>query len=207
MSDGDRSVFVNCPFDPQYRPFFYAMVFTIIRSGFIVRSALEADNAADNRLDKICRIIGECRYAVHDLSRTETRGDPPLPQFNMPLELGLFLGARKYGGAKHRQKSCIVFDRDKFRYQAFISDIAGQDIHSHGQNIATLVAELAGWLRMLSKDGNVPGGRTIAQELAEFNSHHLPGLLLWDDLDADEMTFADYRQIVTRYLIARRPAV
>lgn len=43
------------------------MVFTVIRSGFVARCALETDNAADNRFEKICRIIGECRYAGQDI--------------------------------------------------------------------------------------------------------------------------------------------
>ena len=93
MAAENRDVFVNCPFDTDYRPLFNAIVFTIIRSGFRARCALEADNAAENRFDKICKIISECRYGVHDISRTEVDGNPPLPRFNMPLELGLFLGA------------------------------------------------------------------------------------------------------------------
>ena len=131
MAAENRDVFVNCPFDTDYRPLFNTIVFTIIRSGFRARCALEADNAAENRFDKICKIVSECRYGVHDISRTEVDGNPPLPRFNMPLELGLFLGAKKYGGARHREKSCIIFDREPYRFQRYISDIAGQDIHAH----------------------------------------------------------------------------
>jgi hypothetical protein len=65
-------------------------------------------------------------YGVHDTSRTEVDGEPPLPRFNMPLELGLFLGARKYGGREHRPKSCIIFDRELHRFQRYISDIAAK---------------------------------------------------------------------------------
>lgn len=116
-ADINRDVFVNCPFDSQYRSFFYAIVFTVIRSGFVARCALETDNSADNRFDKICQIIKECRYGIHDISRTEADGNPPLPRFNMPLELGVFLGAKKYGGPAHRSKSCIIFDREPYRRQ------------------------------------------------------------------------------------------
>jgi hypothetical protein len=73
-ADTNRDVFVNCPFDDQYREFFYAIVFTVIRSGFVARCALETDNSADNRFDKICQIIKECRYGIHDISRTEPDG-------------------------------------------------------------------------------------------------------------------------------------
>jgi hypothetical protein len=123
MAPSRRHVFVNCPFDEGYEDFFDAAVFTIIRSGFVARCARETDNAADNRFDKICRIIQECRYGVHDISRTETDGNPPLPRFNMPLELGVFLGAKRYGDSRQRLKSCIVFDREPYRFQRYISDI------------------------------------------------------------------------------------
>src|SRR5450432_3378790 len=105
MARRARDVFVNCPFDDEYRPLFQAAVFAIVRSGFVARCALETDNAAHNRFDKICKIIGECRYGVHDISRTEVDGDPPLPRYNMALELGIFLGAAKYGAAAQRKKS------------------------------------------------------------------------------------------------------
>ncbi len=87
-----RDVFVNCPFDTTYKPIFKAIVFTVTRSGLRARCALETDNAANNRLTTICDIINECRYGIHNISRTKTDGAPPLPRFNMPLELGLFLG-------------------------------------------------------------------------------------------------------------------
>ena len=42
---------------------------------------------------------------------------------------------KKYGGVKHRNKSCIILDREQYRFQRYISDIAGQDVHSHGGEV------------------------------------------------------------------------
>ncbi len=201
MAGENRDVFVNCPFDAEYRQLFYAMVFTVIRSGFVARCALETDNAADNRFDKICRIIGECRYGIHDISRTELGGDPPLPRFNMPLELGVFLGAKKYGGAKHRNKSCIIFDREQYRFQRYMSDIAGQDIHSHQGDIDRLIVELATWLRAQSGDAHVPGGVAISAEFAAFNLT-LPAIYAARQLEPAEVTFGDFSAVVVQYLTA-----
>ena len=67
----ERAVFINCPFTPDYRAHFRAIIFTIIRSGFTPRCALETDDGSENRFDKICKIIGECRYGIHDISKTE----------------------------------------------------------------------------------------------------------------------------------------
>jgi hypothetical protein len=199
MADSNRDVFINCPFDDGYKLLFNAVVFTIIRSGFVPRCALETDNDADNRFEKICQIIKECRYGVHDISRTEADGEPPLPRFNMPLELGVFLGAKKYGGPKHRLKSCIIFDRERYRFQRYISDIAGQDIHTHGGRVGALITELATWLRTHSRDANVPGGVAIAEEFETFTAA-LPKICGARRLDPTEVTFGDYSAIVAQYL-------
>ena len=117
----------------------------------------------------------------------------------MPLELGLFLGAKRYGNRPQREKRCIVFDREQYRYQRYISDIAGQDIHSHRGNEQTVIEELAAWLRAQSGDRSVPGGRAIATEYATFKAE-LPTVCMARGLEIDELTFADYADIVVQYL-------
>jgi hypothetical protein len=124
------NVFINCPFDAGYRDLFRAVVFTVIDCGFKARCALEFDDGSEVRMDKIERLIGECRYGIHDLSRTELDPTHRLPRFNMPLELGLFLGAKRFGGNDHKQKNCLILDIEQFRYQKFISDLGGQDVRA-----------------------------------------------------------------------------
>jgi hypothetical protein len=46
-------------------------------------------------------------------------------------KLGLFLGAKTFGRRGSRAKVCLILDRQKYRYQKFCSDIAGQDIEAH----------------------------------------------------------------------------
>jgi hypothetical protein len=88
-------VFINCPFDEEFTPVFYAIVFAVYRCGFRPRSALEEDNGLNNRLGKIEKLIGECQFGIHDISRTESNSKA-LPRFNMPFELGIFWGAEKF---------------------------------------------------------------------------------------------------------------
>ena len=146
-----EDVFINCPFSDDYDSYFKAILFTVIRSGFNPRCAREDDDGGDVRFDKICRIIEDCKYGIHDISKTESAGEPPLPRFNMPLELGLFLGARKYGDAEQALKKAIIFDREPYRYQKFISDISGQDIHAHNNDVGQLIIGVAAWLRRAAK--------------------------------------------------------
>jgi hypothetical protein len=197
----ERDVFINCPFSPDYRENFQATVFVVVRSGFTPRCALENDDGGEVRIDKICRIIAECRYGVHDISKTEPDRTSGLPRFNMPLELGLFLGARKFGGRVQTRKKALILDIERFRYQAFISDIAGQDIHAHRGDFHRLIEEVAAWLRDEAQDPDVPGGRAIAVEFERFLIE-LPAIAGTKRLEPDELTFKDLRAITTEWIIA-----
>ena len=93
------SVFINCPFDRQYQPLFDAVVFCVVACGFEPRCTLELTDAGEVRIENIYRLIGQCNHSIHDISRTEVDDQPyQLPRFNMPLELGIFLGAKRFGG-------------------------------------------------------------------------------------------------------------
>ena len=115
-------VFINCPFDEEYKEMFYAIIFTIYSCGFTPRSALEEDNALNNRLSKIELIIKECRFGIHDISRIETNMNG-LPRFNMPFELGIFFGAKFFGDNEHQKKAAIILEKTKHSYQQYISDL------------------------------------------------------------------------------------
>jgi hypothetical protein len=197
----ERAVFINCPFTPDYRAHFRAIIFTVVRSGFTPRCALETDDSSENRFEKICKIIEECCYAVHDISKTEPDPTSRLPRFNMPLELGLFLGAKRFGGRSQRTKKCIIFDSKPYRYQQFISDIAGQDIHAHDDRLTTLIEQVATWFRDEVRDPNVPGGRAIATEHEKFTTV-IPDICGVKRLDPEELTFQGYRAMAAEWIVA-----
>lgn len=195
-----RDVFINCPFSADYQEFFDAIIYTVVRSGFEPRCARENDDGGEVRIDKICRIIGESRYSVHDISKTEPDPASGLPRFNMPLELGLFLGARKFGGRRHKHKKALIFDKTLHRYQAFISDIAGQDVHSHKGDVVSLIVQIAGWLRDEARDASVPGGNAIAVEFRRFQAD-LPNIAKSKRLEREELTFKDLIGIAAFWIL------
>jgi hypothetical protein len=196
-----KDVFINCPFDSSYRPIFNAIVFAVCELGFRARCALEIDDAGDTRLDKITRIIGECKYGIHDISATELNPAIHLPRFNMPLELGLFLGCKRYGSPSQRSKSLLILDREPYRYRNFISDVSGQDIHAHGADPNRAIIEVRNWLA--SKGGILPGGTTIQKHYARFVTM-LPAMCQALALDSDELTFTDLSWVINRWLISTR---
>ena len=195
-----EDVFINCPFSDDYDSYFKAILFTVIRSGFNPRCAREDDDGGDVRFDKICRIIEDCKYCIHDISKTEAYGEPPLPRFNMPLELGLFLGARKYGDAEQALKKAIIFDREPYRYQKFISDISGQDIHAHNNDVGQLIIGVAAWLRRASKRKTVPDGTAIADEYAVFMDN-LPIMLAARQMQPQDLTYDDDITFIAEWLV------
>lgn len=140
-------VFINCPFDDDYAPIFHALIFAIYACGFRARTARELDDGGQTRIDKLYGIIEECRYGIHDLSRTELDPAHQLPRFNMPLELGILLGAKRYGDIGQKVKRLLILDVEQYRYQRFVSDLAGMDIHKHGGDPMRAVRETRDWLR------------------------------------------------------------
>ena len=193
------NVFLNCPFDSDYKQLFDAMVFAVHDCGFIARCALEEEDASQVRIDKIYNIIADCRYGIHDISRTELDEASDLPRFNMPLELGVFLGAKKFGINGQKGKNCLILDKEQYRYQQFISDIAGQDIQAHNNNPEEIVTVVRNWLRNASKRQTIPSGSIIWRHYQEF-MEDLPQLAQECQLEVDELIFNDYLLMLTRWL-------
>src|ERR1700738_4627256 len=127
MARTPEGVFINVPFDRSYLKLFHALVFTVHECGFVSRCALESDDGSEIRISKLYKIISDCSLGIHDLSRTTLDRVNRLPRFNMPLELGVYLGAKHFGDETHRRKSALILERERYRYQKYCSDLAGQD--------------------------------------------------------------------------------
>lgn len=193
-------VFINCPFDADFKLIFQALIFTIFACGFRPRSARELDDGGQTRIDKLYGLIEDCRYGIHDLSRTELDNTNKLPRFNMPLELGLFLGAKRYGDKAQRDKRLLILDVERFRYQKFISDLAGMDIHEHGSKPETAVRETRDWLANVSRR-QISSGEKIVRSYLQFNAD-LPALAAALEFDANSIPYVDFERIVVGWLTA-----
>lgn len=200
---GARDVFINCPFDPSYKPLFDAIVFTVYELGFVARCALEIDDASEVRLEKIKRIIAQCPFGIHDISSVGLGQATKLPRFNMPLGLGLFLGCKFYGSGMNRNKACLILDSDPYRYRASISDISGQDIHAHGGDVNRLIFEVRNWLVAASKTKSLPGGAEVFSRYQRFQSE-LPEICKRLKRKPKDLTFLDFSETVEIWLKAGR---
>jgi hypothetical protein len=196
----EYGVFINCPFDEPYRPVFEAVVFAVHDCGYVARCSLEVTDASQVRIEKIAAIIAGCNFGIHDISRTELDTESRLPRFNMPLELGLFLGAKRFGSQKHRSKTCLILDVERYRYQRFISDIAGQDIAAHRGNPDEAIKAVRDWLSAATSSSvKIPGGTAISRRYRTFRDE-LSAACESLQLRAEELTFSDYVVQVEEWL-------
>jgi hypothetical protein len=117
----------------------------------------------------------------------------------MPLELGIFLGAERYGVGVQKRKSCLILEHDPYRYQKFCSDIAGQDIRAHGNTVARAITLVRDWLRAARPNPRMPGGNTIAQRYIRFRGD-FPGMCAEQGVDRGSPLFLDYRTLVAGWL-------
>jgi len=193
------AVFVNCPFDSSYRPMFEAIVSTVLALGFDVRCALERDTGTEERLRKISRVIGECRFGIHDVSFMRVDKKTRLPRYNMVFELGLFLGCCEYGGQQQASKSCLILDRERWRYRNSISDLSGRDIKAHGGKRLKAITVVRDWLATESGLSELPGGRFVVGQYVRFRKQ-LPQLCNSMRRKAAELTFNDYCEMVRVWL-------
>ncbi len=185
-----NDVFINCPFDESYDGFLYAICFTILYCGFVPRSALESTDAGIVRIEKINSIIEQSNFGIHDLSFTHLDPHNQLPRFNMPFELGLFLGCRRFGGKAHADKRTLIFVSQPYEYQQFISDIAGQDVHVHHGQPNHAVEELRDWLSNHDGTNPLPGHSRIWEAYQTFKRY----------APLEKPTFRDYNYSVLEWL-------
>ena len=199
--DYNNSVFINCPFDDTFKPLLYAIVYTVYRCGFLPLSALSDDDGTENRLDKIYRIIANCRYGIHDISNTSSNKEG-LPRFNMPFELGLFFGAKRFGDKDQNNKKALVFEREKYQYQKYISDLSGIDTKAHNNAETTVIVLTRDWLKTATRRTTIVGSEIIISEYLEFKQF-LPEVARLAGFDFNNILFNDYCEIVEEAITER----
>lgn len=165
-----KNVFINCPFDEDYAPILQAILFCIIYLGFNPRLATERNNSGENRIDKIVELITESKLSIHDLSRCQAQHEGEHFRLNMPLELGIDYGCKSFAEGK-QNKTFLILEEQKYRYQASISDLSGCDIQAHNGDHQIAVRKVRNWL---TSEGNARnyGAAKIDGAYAEFQEWH-----------------------------------
>ena len=108
-----------------------------------------------------------------------------------------------------RLRDGLVLDQEKYRYQKFCSDIAGQDIEAHNgktQTAVTIVRNFlqnarAGSARLDEKERLIPSGSFVFERYENFLSD-LPALCDSLSLNRLELIFTDYVTLCVEWLKA-----
>ena len=86
----------------------------------------------DGNQIRILKLIQECAYSIHDLSRVELDAKAPrVPRFNMPFELGLAVAQN----VRNRQETWYVCETVPHRVGKSLSDLNGTDVRIHGGTV------------------------------------------------------------------------
>jgi hypothetical protein len=194
-----RSVFINCPFDSDYAPLLRAACFAIMACGHRPRCARDIEDSGAVRLIEIVKLIAECDFSIHDISRVELDAVSNLPRFNMPLELGADLGLRLQGSKIQRRRKTLILDAIDHRYDKMLSDISGNDIKIHNQDINQVIRHIRDWLNNHWDPswGPEPAGANAICEDYETYLELAPGIIKRLRLDPhDELPHRDYLNVV-----------
>lgn len=140
-----KNVFINCPFDTDYRQMILSILFTVKHLGFTPKVSIEKSDAGIARLANIVSLVELCKFGVHDLSRILAIKKGDYARMNMPFELGIDYGCKMYKGGLHKNKKILVLEKDKYRYQKALSDLSGSDIKSHNDEPIKVIKAIRDW--------------------------------------------------------------
>ncbi len=162
-----RNVFINCPFDSEYVPLLRPLLFTVLFLDYNPRIASEKFDSGEARINKICNLIKCSKYSIHDISRIQSSKKGEYYRLNMPLELGIDIGCRLSNEGVLQSKTCLILEKDKYRYQKALSDLSNSDIKSHNNDPETLVFHVRNWFIELGFK-KAPSATRIWERFNEF---------------------------------------
>ncbi len=201
-------VFINCPFDQEYIPLLRPLLFTVIFLGFTPRIASERFDSSENRISKICELIRESRYSIHDLSRLRARKAGEYYRMNMPFELGIDYGSRYFGGENLAAKRLLILERDKYEFQKALSDLSGVDIKKHNNEPNEVVRAVRNWFVETASLRPAPSPTVVWYKFNDFASDFYDARKEegFSDKDLNMMPVPEYIDFISQWVSAQRTA-
>jgi hypothetical protein len=110
----------------------------------------------------------------------------------MPFELGLFFGAKRFGNVQQKEKNALVFERRKYLYQQYFSDLNGVDIKAHENNPEKIIKAIRVWLHTSSGRKTIPSTQLIIREYVEFTKIDFPEFVKESHTQQHDLTYNGY---------------
>ncbi len=197
-------MFINCPFDDEYKENLRVIIFTVIHCKFNPLISETKDSGA-NRLDSIIKLMKSSRLSIHDLSRNVSKKAGEAMRFNMPLELGIDLGLKNSEKIDLKDKVSMVIDvtgkdKNQYFYQKSISDLAGNDLIIYTQSeLISLVEAVRNFLYIQKVDEAPDQHTNIWDDYNMFKAEYIENLEI-DKLTINRVIQSEYIDIVQGYL-------
>ncbi len=88
----------------------------------------------------------------------------------MPFELGLFMGAKQYGGKRHKAKRNLILIEKKYEMPKFLSDLGGNDAVPHENQLINVIDAVRCYLGRTPNRERLPGAKSILDAFTRFNA-------------------------------------
>lgn len=201
----EKNVFINCPFDEEYKLLLKPIIFTIIYCGLHPKIS-ESEDSGETRIKRIEKLIEESKYSIHDISRMKAASKGEIARFNMPFELGLDFGCKRFKGGQHSEKKSLILDIGKYRYHKAISDISGNDIAFHNFKPENAIREVRNWLKKINHTQTLPSANKVWIDYNEFSTyfriknkqHH------FNKEDIKKMPWSEYFSYISEWYEGRK---
>jgi hypothetical protein len=201
-----RSVFINCPFDFAYLPILRPIIFCLIELGFEPRIALERLDSGETRVQKLIELIGDSKFAIHDLSRLKAEKEGEFFRLNMPFELGLDVGCKSFGSNQLSTKKCLILEAERYRYQVALSDLSNSDIAVHNNDPERALTEVRNWLSTEAKLKAPRGPSALWGRFIEFMGDNYDTLRRrgFSDKDIENLPIGELLPCIREWVDSRR---
>ncbi|MCE1255579.1 MAG: hypothetical protein LWX83_18770 [Anaerolineae bacterium] len=206
MQEGDRNandVFINCPFDEEYKALLRPMLFTLCYLNFTPRIASEYLNSADNRIEKICKLINSSPFSIHDLSKCISSKIDEFYRMNMPFELGINYGYFYFNG---KEKKMLILEGTRYSFQKALSDLSGVDVKCHNNEPEDIVGCIRNWVIEVNELSVVDSSTKIWYRFTDFASDFYDNRLAngFTDKDLNDMPVPEYIKAIKDWLIKNK---
>jgi hypothetical protein len=198
----EHQVFINCPFDDEYLPLLRPLLFTVQFLGFTPRIASERLDSGENRIDKICALIHDCRFSIHDLSRLRATKVGEYFRMNMPFELGIDYGLRQFGEGKFASKRFLILEKERYEFQKALSDLSGVDIKGHRNEPDEVVRAVRDWFVEVGSLMNVASPTVVWYRFTDFTSDFYDARFEegFTDADLNMMPVPEYIRFIGKWI-------
>ncbi|MDX6603259.1 MAG: hypothetical protein QOF13_2461 [Solirubrobacterales bacterium] len=176
-----RSVFINCPFDRGFSDARAAIVFGVVCSGLLPRTADDLGLVGVPRMTRILRAMSDSLYSIHDLSRCQGEGAFNLARFNMPLELGVAIANGYATTSSENDHQWLALAPEVHPYNQFASDLAGYDLKRHDGKPTIVCTRVMSWLQTLEHAVVAPPLPEVLTALPKFLAAYRQLNLEWRD--------------------------